>query len=108
MWLPQGGALKIENLQFTQYSIIMSMLYQSLPSYNYNHHARAAKFMYCSVMICPRTSLVVYLVHHELTLYLNSKKLRERGREIRIIKKKLESESSLFIKSSQGTLDEPH
>ena len=23
MWLPQGGALKIENLQFTQYSIIM-------------------------------------------------------------------------------------
>ena len=34
MWLPQGGALKIENLQFTQYSIIMllsSMLdYQSL------------------------------------------------------------------------------
>ena len=30
MWLPQGGALKIENLQFTQYSIIMllsSMLY---------------------------------------------------------------------------------
>ena len=21
MWLPQGGALKIENLQFTQYSI---------------------------------------------------------------------------------------
>ena len=34
MWLPQGGALKIENLQFTQYSIIMSMLYQSLLSYN--------------------------------------------------------------------------
>ena len=29
MWLPQGGALKIENLQFTQYSIIvlLSMLY---------------------------------------------------------------------------------
>ena len=23
MWLPQGGALKIENLQLTQYSIIM-------------------------------------------------------------------------------------
>ena len=23
MWLPQGGALKIENSQFTQYSIIM-------------------------------------------------------------------------------------
>ena len=23
MWLPQGGALKIENLQFTQYSIMM-------------------------------------------------------------------------------------
>ena len=23
MWLPQGGALKIEDLQFTQYSIIM-------------------------------------------------------------------------------------
>ena len=23
MWLPQGGVLKIENLQFTQYSIIM-------------------------------------------------------------------------------------
>ena len=23
MWLPQGGALKIGNLQFTQYSIIM-------------------------------------------------------------------------------------
>ena len=23
MWLPQGGALKIENLQFTQYSIII-------------------------------------------------------------------------------------
>ena len=61
-------------------------------------------------MICPRTSLMVYLVHHELTLYLNSKKLRERGREIRVIKK-LESErrmASLFIKSSQGTLDEPH
>ena len=26
MWLPQGGALKIENLQFTQYSIILNML----------------------------------------------------------------------------------
>ena len=23
MWLPQGGVLKIENLQFTQYSIIV-------------------------------------------------------------------------------------
>ena len=23
MWLPQGGAFKIENLQFTQYSIII-------------------------------------------------------------------------------------
>ena len=33
MWLPQGGALKIENLQFTQYSIIMllsSMLTEAL------------------------------------------------------------------------------
>ena len=32
MWLPQGGALKIENLQFTQYSIIMllSSMHQSL------------------------------------------------------------------------------
>ena len=32
MWLPQGGAFKIENSQFTQYSIIMllsSMLYTS-------------------------------------------------------------------------------
>ena len=27
MWLPQGGALKIGNLQFTQYSIIISMVY---------------------------------------------------------------------------------
>ena len=36
MWLPQGGALKIVNLQFTQYSIIMllsSMLHtQHTPS----------------------------------------------------------------------------
>ena len=36
MWLPQGGALKIVNLQFTQYSIIMllsSMLHtQRTPS----------------------------------------------------------------------------
>ena len=24
MWLPQGGALKIENLQFTQYSTIFN------------------------------------------------------------------------------------
>ena len=34
MWLPQGGALKIENLQFTQYSIIMllsSMLIYLIP-----------------------------------------------------------------------------
>ena len=55
-------------------------------------------------MICPRTSLMVYLVHHELT-----KKLRERGREIRVIKKTGERRmASLFIKSSQGTLDEPH
>ena len=37
MWLPQGGALKIENLQFTQYSIIMllfSMLDLILTAYN--------------------------------------------------------------------------
>ena len=34
MWLPQGGALKIENVQFTQYSIIMllsSMLIYLIP-----------------------------------------------------------------------------
>ena len=34
MWLPQGGAIKIENLQFTQYSIIMllsSMLIYLIP-----------------------------------------------------------------------------
>ena len=39
MWLPQGGALKIENLQFTQYSIIISMVshtqYQSLLTANH-------------------------------------------------------------------------
>ena len=26
MWLPQGGALKIENLQFTQYCSLYSLL----------------------------------------------------------------------------------
>ena len=30
MWLPQGGALKIENLQFTQ---CITMLYQSILCY---------------------------------------------------------------------------
>ena len=40
MWLPQGGALKIENLQFTQYSIIMlngisHTQYQSLLTANH-------------------------------------------------------------------------
>ena len=37
MWLPQGGVLKIENLQFTQYSIIMllsSMLNLIFTAYN--------------------------------------------------------------------------
>ena len=29
MWLPQGGALKIENLQFTQYSTCIIMLLSS-------------------------------------------------------------------------------
>ena len=36
MWLPQGGALKIENLQFTQYCSII-MLY-TLPILNISHH----------------------------------------------------------------------
>ena len=30
-------------------------------------------------LICPRTSLMVHLVHNELTLYLNSKKLKREG-----------------------------
>ena len=34
MWLPQGGALKIENLQFTQYSIIFNIML-SVTAYNY-------------------------------------------------------------------------
>ena len=37
MWLPQGGALKIVNLQFTQYSIIIllsSMLYLTVYAYS--------------------------------------------------------------------------
>ena len=37
MWLPQGGAFKIENSQFTQYSIIMllsSMLDTSVTTYS--------------------------------------------------------------------------
>ena len=39
MWLPQGGALKIGNLQFTQYSIIINGIshtqYQSLLTANH-------------------------------------------------------------------------
>ena len=37
MWLPQGGALKIENLQFTQYSIIM-LLSSMLNCLQLNNH----------------------------------------------------------------------
>ena len=38
MWLPQGGALKIENLQFTQYSIMML-------NATTNHHKSLTKFL---------------------------------------------------------------
>ena len=37
MWLPQGGALKIENLQFTQYSIIVLLSsMHAVTAYNYS------------------------------------------------------------------------
>ena len=46
MWLPQGGALKIENLQFTQYSIIilLSSMHQSLLTTSNSPKKNLAKF----------------------------------------------------------------
>ena len=40
MWLPHGGALKIENLQFTQYSIIYYNAYTQPISVAHTHTER--------------------------------------------------------------------
>ena len=50
MWLPQGGALKIENLQFTQYSIIFNIML--FTAYNYCNDVR--------YRITPNESLVLW------------------------------------------------
>ena len=49
MWLPQGGALKIENLQFTQYSIIML----NATSYTQHHNSKSYNTVMSNMDISP-------------------------------------------------------